>query len=130
MIETLGWWHVQITHNIRFILISLVSNRDTQPNLDHSRLSQVTWGHFGHFVQAYILSYTQNIKSTMHEESLIVIKPGSQRVVYDGRFVATLINDLNAQTGTYDDAEKWALAGQYSTYFTGTILNSKFSCEI
>jgi len=68
--------------------------------------------------KAYILSYTQNIKSTMHEESLIVIKPGSQRVVYDGRFVATLINDLNAQTGTYDDAEKWALAGQYSTYFT------------
>ena len=62
----------------------------------------------------------------MHEESLIVIKPGSQRVVYDGRFVATLINDLNAQTGTYDDAEKWALAGQYSTYFTGTISSSKF----
>ena len=79
-----------------------------------------------YFVQAYILSYTQNIKSTMHEESLIVIKPGSQRVVYDGRFVATLINDLNAQTGTYDDAEKWALAGQYSTYFTGTISSSKF----
>ena len=60
----------------------------------------------------------------MHEESLIVIKPGSQRVVYDGRFVATLINDLNAQTGTYDDAEKWALAGQYSTYFTGTIFKN------
>ena len=41
----------------------------------------------------------------MHEESLIVIKPGSQRMVYDGRFVATLINDLNAQTGTYGNAE-------------------------
>ena len=65
----------------------------------------------------------------MHEESLIVIKPGSQRVVYDGRFVATLINDLNAQTGTYDDAEKWALAGQYSTYFTGTI-STKVECHL
>ena len=83
-----------------------------------------------YFVQAYILSYTQNIKSTMHEESLIVIKPGSQRVVYDGRFVATLINDLNAQTGTYDDAEKWALAGQYSTYFTGTISNRVLLSEL
>ena len=39
----------------------------------------------------------------MHEESLIVIKPGSQRVVYDGRFVATLINDLYAQIGTCDE---------------------------
>ena len=65
----------------------------------------------------------------MHEESLIVIKPGSQRVVYDGRFAATLINDLNAQTGTYDDAEKWALAGQYSTYFTGTISNT-VKCQL
>ena len=79
-----------------------------------------------------------NVDCGKHEQSLIQIAPGSQRysfhpfltiylnfvsilissrVVYDGRLLAQTIEDINSQTRT--ELEKWALVGQYASFFTG-----------
>jgi len=67
-------------------------------------------------LKIYILSYLMNVDCGKHEQSLIQIAPGSQRVVYDGRLFAQTIEDINNQTNS--ELEKWALVGQYASFFT------------
>jgi len=67
-------------------------------------------------IKIYILSYLMNVDCGKHEQSLIQVAPGSTRVVYDGRLFAQTIEDINNQTNS--ELEKWALVGQYASFFT------------